>query len=82
MEESEMAEFEVIDTAENKRVIKFNEKQVTLNRDEANSLWTFSWSSGEPPEVLSGMFTNPSVAYEFLRNYLDNLEKSKKKAKV
>ena len=67
---------EVTEVAENKRTIKFDDKTVTLNRDESNSLWTFSWNSGEPPMVLSGSFTNTGVAIEFLKNYLDGLATS------
>lgn len=68
---------EVTAIAENKRTIKFDNKEVNLIRGEADSLWTYQWQSGEPPAKLSGSFTNTNVAIEFLTNYLENLPKKK-----
>jgi hypothetical protein len=56
----------VVETGENQRVITIGTYEVRLNRLDPHGFWYFQWESGNPPEKLSGAFTNLSQAYEFL----------------
>ncbi len=70
--------FEVIEHGENVRHLKFLNKEVSIERTDPHGLWEFTWSGGDPPEKLQGKFTTPTMAYEFLNNYIQSLEKKKK----
>lgn len=70
--------YEIIETAENHRKVKVADKVVSLNREDPWGLWFFQWDAGEPPAVLSGAFTSPGSAIEFLENYFLSISPPKR----
>lgn len=72
---------QIIEHGENIRKIKFLDKEVELHRTDPHGLWVFQWDSGEPPEVLSGKYTNVGTAIEHVSNYISKLPPRKKTAK-
>ncbi len=71
--------YEIIDSAENYRKVKIQDKVIELNREDPYGFWYFKWPTGNPPAELAGAFTHNTSAIEFLENYLLRIDASPKR---